>query len=78
MGGGNSAGQAALFLSRSTAEVHLIIRGETLGSSMSRYLIDQIERDPLPSGHTSRRWGFATKWPNGPVDLEPDSWEAQA
>jgi thioredoxin reductase (NADPH) len=46
VGGGNSAGQAALFLSRSTAEVHLIIRGETLGSSMSRYLIDQIERDP--------------------------------
>jgi thioredoxin reductase (NADPH) len=43
VGGGNSAGQAALFLSRSTAEVHLIIRGETLGSSMSRYL---IERDP--------------------------------
>jgi thioredoxin reductase (NADPH) len=46
VGGGNSAGQAALFLSRAAAEVHLIIRGETLGSSMSRYLIDQIERDP--------------------------------
>ena len=46
VGGGNSAGQAALFLSRSSAEVHLIIRGDTLGSSMSRYLIDQIERDP--------------------------------
>jgi len=45
VGGGNSAGQAALFLSRS-AVVHLIIRGETLGSSMSRYLIDQIERNP--------------------------------
>jgi thioredoxin reductase (NADPH) len=46
VGGGNSAGQAALFLSRSSAGVRLIIRGETLGSSMSRYLIDQIERDP--------------------------------
>jgi thioredoxin reductase (NADPH) len=46
VGGGNSAGQAALFLSRSAAEVHVIIRGQTLGSSMSRYLIDQIERDP--------------------------------
>jgi thioredoxin reductase (NADPH) len=46
VGGGNSAGQAALFLSRSSEEVHIIIRGETLGSSMSRYLIDQIERDP--------------------------------
>jgi thioredoxin reductase (NADPH) len=46
VGGGNSAGQAALFLSRSSSEVHVIIRGETLETSMSRYLIDQIERDP--------------------------------
>ena len=46
VGGGNSAGQAALFLSRSSVEVHLIIRGETLETSMSRYLIDQIERHP--------------------------------
>jgi len=46
VGGGNSAGQAALFLSRSCAEVHVIIRGDTLQTSMSRYLIDQIERNP--------------------------------
>jgi thioredoxin reductase (NADPH) len=47
VGGGNSAGQAALFLSRSSsAQVHVIIRGETLDTSMSRYLIDQIERNP--------------------------------
>jgi len=46
VGGGNSAGQAALFLSRASAEVHLIIRGATLDTSMSRYLIDQIERHP--------------------------------
>ena len=46
VGGGNSAGQAALFLSRSSAGVHVIIRGETLETSMSRYLIDQIERNP--------------------------------
>jgi thioredoxin reductase (NADPH) len=46
VGGGNSAGQAALFLSRSSARVHVIIRGETLAASMSRYLVDQIERDP--------------------------------
>ena len=46
VGGGNSAGQAALFLSRSSARVHVIIRGESLESSMSRYLIDQIERNP--------------------------------
>jgi thioredoxin reductase (NADPH) len=46
VGGGNSAGQAALFLGRSSAEVHIIIRGETLDTSMSRYLIDQIDRNP--------------------------------
>jgi thioredoxin reductase (NADPH) len=46
VGGGNSAGQAALFLSRSSAHVDVIIRGETLQASMSRYLIDQIERNP--------------------------------
>jgi len=45
VGGGSSAGQAALFLSRSSAEVHVIIRGQTLDTSMSRYLIDQIERN---------------------------------
>jgi len=33
-------------VSRSSADVHVIIRGETLDTSMSRYLIDQIERDP--------------------------------
>ena len=46
VGGGNSAGQAALFLSRSSAEVHIIIRGESLHASMSRYLIDRIEQNP--------------------------------
>jgi thioredoxin reductase (NADPH) len=44
VGGGNSAGQAALFLSRTGADVHIIIRGESLDASMSRYLIDEIER----------------------------------
>jgi thioredoxin reductase (NADPH) len=46
VGGGNSAGQAALFLSRSCAAVHLIIRGDALDASMSRYLVDRIERNP--------------------------------
>jgi thioredoxin reductase (NADPH) len=46
VGGGNSAGQAALFLSRSSAEVHLVVRGESLHTSMSRYLIERIEQNP--------------------------------
>ncbi len=46
VGGGNSAGQAALFLSRSRAEVHMLIRGDSLEASMSRYLIERIVRNP--------------------------------
>jgi thioredoxin reductase (NADPH) len=45
VGGGNSAGQAAMFLSRQSTECRLLIRGNDLGKSMSRYLIDQIERN---------------------------------
>jgi thioredoxin reductase (NADPH) len=46
VGGGNSAGQAALFLSRSCAAVHLIVRRDALEASMSRYLLDRVERNP--------------------------------
>jgi thioredoxin reductase (NADPH) len=42
VGGGNSAGQAAIFLSSYAAEVEVLVRGEGLKSTMSRYLIDQI------------------------------------
>jgi thioredoxin reductase (NADPH) len=44
VGGGNSAGQAAMFLSRKVREVTLMCRGENLDRTMSRYLIDQIDR----------------------------------
>jgi thioredoxin reductase (NADPH) len=43
IGGGNSAGQASLFLTRFTDSVTIIIRGDSLDSTMSRYLIDNIE-----------------------------------
>jgi thioredoxin reductase (NADPH) len=46
VGGGNSAGQAATFLSQRAGECRLLIRGGDLGKSMSRYLVDQIERNP--------------------------------
>ena len=42
VGGGNSAGQAAVFLSTHASRVHILIRGDSLESSMSRYLIDRI------------------------------------
>ena len=43
IGGGNSAGQASLFLTRFTDSVTIVIRGDNLESTMSRYLIDNIE-----------------------------------
>ncbi len=46
VGGGNSAGQAALFLAAHAARVRLILRHDALGRDMSRYLADRIERDP--------------------------------
>src|ERR1700741_185962 len=46
VGGGNSAGQAAVFLSSHARKVYMIIRGGGLGASMSRYLIERIEATP--------------------------------
>jgi thioredoxin reductase (NADPH) len=46
VGGGNSAGQAAVFLSGHARKVLMIIRGGGLGASMSRYLIERIEATP--------------------------------
>ncbi len=46
VGGGNSAGQAALYLAQQSPEVRLLIRGADLGKGMSRYLVDRIERNP--------------------------------
>lgn len=43
IGGANSAGQGAMFLSRFASEVFILYRGDSLHKSMSRYLIDQIE-----------------------------------
>ena len=46
VGGGNSAGQAAMFLSQHAASCRLMIRGGDLGKSMSRYLIDELDQRP--------------------------------
>ncbi|MFJ9210219.1 FAD-dependent oxidoreductase [Streptomyces sp. NPDC102264] len=46
VGGGNSAGQAVLFLAGYAPKVHLLVRGPSLEASMSRYLVDQVERHP--------------------------------
>jgi thioredoxin reductase (NADPH) len=54
VGGGNSAGQAAMFLSES-CPVTLMIRGNDLGKSMSRYLVDRIEADSRITVFTNTR-----------------------
>jgi len=46
VGGANSAGQAAVFLSTQTRHVHILIRGSGLADTMSRYLIRRIEESP--------------------------------
>jgi len=72
VGGGNSAGQAAVFLSGYASKVWMLVRGEGLAASMSRYLIDRIAAIPNielrtrtevvglagsnPSGVESVRW----------------------
>src|SRR3989441_1792189 len=46
VGGGNSAGQAAVFLSESAKRVHMLVRSDGLADTMSRYLIRRIEDNP--------------------------------
>jgi thioredoxin reductase (NADPH) len=46
VGGGNSAGQAAVFLSGHASKVHILVRGPGLAATMSRYLIDRLEATP--------------------------------
>ena len=51
VGGGNSAGQAAMFLSRFARHVHLLVRGPSLATSMSDYLLTRLEKDPKITIH---------------------------
>ena len=52
IGGGNSAGQAAVFLAQSARRVHMLVRGDGLADTMSRYLIRRIEDNPAIVLHT--------------------------
>ena len=46
VGGGNSAGQAAVFLAQTARRVYLVVRSDSLAQTMSRYLISRIEESP--------------------------------
>ena len=52
VGGGNSAGQAAVFLAQTAAHVHVVVRSGGLADTMSRYLIRRIEQHPAITLHT--------------------------
>jgi len=63
VGGGNSAGQAAVFLSQTASKVHMLVRSGQLSDTMSRYLIQRIVENPAIELH------FKTEI----VDLEGDA-----
>jgi thioredoxin reductase (NADPH) len=52
VGGGNSAGQAAVFLAQTAKRVHMLVRSQGLADTMSRYLIRRIEENPAISLRT--------------------------
>ncbi len=51
VGGGNSAGQAAVYMSQSVGKVHMLVRSNRLSDTMSRYLIQRIEENPAIEMH---------------------------
>ena len=51
IGGGNSAGQAAMYLSRTASHVHVLVRGTSLAASMSDYLSSRLDADPSITIH---------------------------
>jgi thioredoxin reductase (NADPH) len=58
VGGGNSAGQAAVFLAQTTRRVHVLVRKDGLADTMSRYLVRRIEETPsiVLRTRTEIRW----------------------
>lgn len=65
VGGGNSAGQAAVYLATHAAKVRVMVRGEGLAATMSRYLIDRIAANPrievMPHTEIAELDGDATR-----------------
>jgi thioredoxin reductase (NADPH) len=74
VGGGNSAGQAAVFLSQTSGKVHMLVRSGQLSDTMSRYLIQRIEQNPAIEMH------FKTEIVGleGDTHLERVTWRSNA
>jgi thioredoxin reductase (NADPH) len=73
VGGGNSAGQAAVFLAGFARHVHIVIRGDALNASMSNYLIRRIDAAANITVH--RRTQLVEL--NGESQLESVEWDRQ-
>ena len=74
VGGGNSAGQAAMHLSRTASRVHLVVRSGSLADSMSSYLSRRLEADPKIEihYHTQVCALHGTDWLEGVTFRTPD------
>ncbi len=70
VGGGNSAGQAAVFLSQHAAYVHMLVRGEGLSATMSDYLVQRIKAAPKITLHPQTE----ITWLDGERRLERVTW----
>jgi thioredoxin reductase (NADPH) len=70
IGGGNSAGQAAVFLSQTCADVIMLVRSSSLAQTMSRYLIQRIDQNPRIQVH----YGSELHQLTGGQHLERVSW----
>ena len=66
VGGGNSAGQAAVFLSQTARKVYMLVRSGQLADTMSRYLIRRIEENPAHRAALQHRdrcaWKATRNW----------------
>jgi thioredoxin reductase (NADPH) len=70
IGGGNSAGQAAVFFSETAAKVHMLVRSNRLSETMSRYLVQRIEENPKIDLH----YGTEITALEGDTHLERVTW----
>ncbi|MFY9792313.1 MAG: FAD-dependent oxidoreductase [Candidatus Sulfotelmatobacter sp.] len=71
VGGGNSAGQAAVYLSQTAGKVHMLVRSSQLSDTMSRYLIQRIEENPAIEIHYSTQIVGL----DGDAQLESVTWQ---
>ncbi len=80
VGGGNSAGQAAMYLSRAAKHIPVVVRAESLAASMSDYLYRRLEADPAITIHygtqvaalhgENRLEGVTLRTPDGDEDVD--------